>query len=533
MEKGSGLRELLWIASVSTCIKLLMVPTYHSTDFEVHRHWLAITHSLPLKEWYLDETSEWTLDYPPFFPWFEKFLALFANLVDPKIVDLVGGLNYSSDTVVLFQRATVMLADCVLYWGLWKFCKNFSVLKQRIIYASVILSPGLFMVDHIHFQYNGFLLGILLLSLACLKDGQDLQGGIWFAVLVCFKHLFAVAGPVYFVYLLRHYCRGSSGVFNFFKLGFTVLSVVGVAFGPFVYYGQMDQVLKRMFPFGRGLCHAYWAPNVWALYNTADKILTVLLRKLGMEIDIPKAGLTGGLVGDSSEYAVLPKITPSITACLVLLALTPCLIQIWRKPRQSNVVHWIVYAYTCGYMFGWHVHEKAALHFLIPMSLISLESSEASRDFLFLSTVSYYSLFPLLFETREYPIKVFLLVLYTFGMNIYHSHYFKIQRFLNASEVREEGLASQPGVEAKRNLKVSGGTQAIEGEMSQGSVVRTLRRLYVWNLVLVEIYGQCVHTFVFGSRLPFLPLLLISTYCALGFLYAWARHLRMLILQLK
>lgn len=67
--------------------------------------------------------SEWTLDYPPFFAYFERFMASFAYLVDPKIVQL-DNLGYDAWSVIAFQRTTVILSELVLAGALLKCVKG-------------------------------------------------------------------------------------------------------------------------------------------------------------------------------------------------------------------------------------------------------------------------------------------------------------------------------------------------------------------------------------------------------------------------
>jgi alpha-1,3-glucosyltransferase len=175
------------------------------------------------------------------------------------------------------------------YHAMSNFVKRYiagSLNKQAAHAASlsILLSPGLLIIDHIHFQYNGFLYGILILSLVLARERSTLLlSGLLFAALLCLKHIYLYLAPAYFVFLLRAYCLSPRSIYriqfaNAISLGTGIIAVFAAAFGPFVYWGQMDQVLSRLFPFSRGLCHAYWAPNVWAMYSFTDRLL--IYRKL-------------------------------------------------------------------------------------------------------------------------------------------------------------------------------------------------------------------------------------------------------------
>lgn len=294
----------------------------------MHRNWLAITFNLPLKEWYYNETSKWTLDYPPFFAYFEWLLAQVAKYVDPKILELAN-LNYASNECKYFQRISVMVMDLVFLWGVKRCLKALGTTGLKVYKLStealLVFNVGLLFVDHIHFQYNGFLFGLLLLSISYLLEDRMLIATFLFACLLNFKHLFLYVAPAFGVYLLKYYCLDASKnpLFCLAKLLIVGLTPFVLAFAPF--YQHLPQIFSRLFPFKRGLTHAYWAPNFWALYNAADKVAA----KVFKVNSATTASFTSGLVQEY-DHEFLPSVRPWATFVLTMLTMLPILWRLWN-----------------------------------------------------------------------------------------------------------------------------------------------------------------------------------------------------------
>ncbi|XP_069046171.1 dolichyl pyrophosphate Glc1Man9GlcNAc2 alpha-1,3-glucosyltransferase [Lepisosteus oculatus] len=502
---AEGWSWFLTLAAGISLLKGLLINTYHSTDFEVHRNWLAITHSLPLSLWYYEDTSEWTLDYPPLFAWFEFGLSHIAKFFDKEML-VVQNLNYASSATIIFQRLSVIFTDIVFIYAVKEWCQCVRGikgprdlwLKPGFVLAVLLLwNFGLIVVDHIHFQYNGFLFGLLLLSVARHFQNRHLEGALLFALLLNFKHIYLYIAPAYGIYLLRSFCftqNNPDGSVKWRSLSFARLAVLGtivcsvfaLSFGPFIAMGQLPQVLSRLFPFKRGLCHAYWAPNFWALYNVLDKTLSVLgVRLKLLDVDrLPKASMTGGLVQEF-QHTVLPAVTPLVTLVCTLSSILPAVFCIWRNPQgPRGFLRCLIISALGSFMFGWHVHEKAILMAILPLSFLAVESRRDAGIFVILSTTGHFSLFPLLFTAPELPIKILLMLMFT--------------------------------LYSLTSLKVL--------FRREGCLLNSIEAAYLAGLVPLEIFCELVYPMtVWKQSLPFIPLLLTSVYCALGVTYSFIR----------
>jgi alpha-1,3-glucosyltransferase len=522
-------KTALGVYLVSLAVKLLLIPTYRSTDFEVHRNWLAITHSKHFTEWYTDSASpsEWTLDYPPLFAWFEWVLAKGAALVDPNMLD-VNNLNYASDETVVYQRLTVIATEVMLFMGTAFAMSGESNSRKCLAYFLVMAHPALLIVDHIHFQYNGMLLGLLLIATSFAVYGNDILATVTFTSLLCMKHIFLYVAPAfgaYYIGILWNAQTWSRRVSLCLKLGVSAGIVLIATFAPFaVEPGMLRRIASRLFPIHRGLIHAYWAPNAWALYAFVDKVLAYIVPRLGLSHVSRVTGtanLTGGIVGTAS-FSVLPEVSSTTTAVITFVAMFPGLFYLIRKPYPGMLPHTAIYCSLCAFLFGYHVHEKAILMTIIPMAPVAARGKELPA-FTYLSAIGTYSLFPLLIHPQEYLIKVSLVLAYLIiaipwllDVDMWSTIAAELWQKDDADFSESQKEESSP----RKTIRDS--ATKVPTPMFYND---RFKRMHLLGLVPLEIYSSFGHHALFGDSWPFIPLMMTSVYCAVGIVGVWAEIL--------
>ena len=204
--------------------------------------------------------------------------------------------------------------------------------------------------------------------------------------------------------------------------------------------------------------------------------------------------MTGGLVQQAS-FSVLPQISAGACLLLAVVSMVPALWTLWSRgrPPARRFVAVLVHCGMASFMLGYHVHEKAILVPLVPLALLAAGEDEhqssgtgfaalARRLFLIMGTTGTFALFPLLFGPAECPTKVLLLVAYSAACTAY---------------------------------------------MRAGRVLALLEQLYLWGCVALFLYTVALHGAIFGQRLPFLPLMAMSLYCAVGLVWSWWLSLRL------
>ncbi|GJP61486.1 hypothetical protein CLOP_g18641 [Closterium sp. NIES-67] len=228
----------------------------------------------------------------------------------------------------------------------------------------------------------------------------------------------------------------------------------------------------------------------------APVLLHVWLRPAAyMQRDTIDSGSEGG--GDKDSRGV-SKVQPHVSS---------------REARCQLSVYAIAAAlshvFLSAFLLGWHVHEKAVLHCLLPLSLLASASPAWAAEFLILATVSHYSLLPLLFTLPEYPIKLLLLSLFSLALLL------SSLRLFSPSPHHRRTLSTHQPTPNPQFPKVQ-----------YPSWLYKLRVVHALGVLPLEMLCQLLyHHPGLHARFPFLPLLLTSVYCAVGITVAWAVQL--------
>ncbi|KAI1639554.1 ALG6, ALG8 glycosyltransferase family-domain-containing protein [Biscogniauxia mediterranea] len=388
-------------------------------DYEAQRHWMEITTHLPISQWYFHDLEWWGLDYPPLTAYHSWLLGKIGSYIDPSWFALYTSRGSDDPTLKVFMRATVIVSEYLVYIPaavifVRRFSKLFGVAQwsASVALAAILMQPALILIDHVHFQYNTVMLGLVLASMSRMIAGSYMWASVFFVGALGFKQMALYYAPAVFAYLLGSCIFPRANPGRFLGIAVVTLASFAVLILPLIlgtlydtsrgissrpgldgprpalpifaflssyidadafYYPlveQMVQLIHRVFPFARGLFEDKVA-NFWCAANVVIK-----LRRYPTE-----------LLQRVSLLATLGAIAP------------PCAI-IFFRPRKELLPYAFAATAWAFFLFSYQVHEKSVLLPLLPMTILLAGKQGLGKDTRawvgFANNLGVWTMFPLL-----------------------------------------------------------------------------------------------------------------------------------------
>jgi alpha-1,3-glucosyltransferase len=389
-------QQLVVVFAMHFVLRLLVGLSPHSGegaapqfgDFEAQRHWMEITGSVPVHDWYRgltpgNDLSYWGLDYPPLtaFVSFAHGRAIAAALNDSRPFALVQSRGFESPQLKLGMRLSVLLSEVAFLWpAVLAFVVSVGVRRERVAgtVSVILLQPALIQIDHAHFQYNGICLALTLLAIVAVVNDRPYWATVWYCSALNFKHMSLYFAPAFFFQMLGDACRlGSVGaaVLRVALLGAVAAATFAVLWAPWLAErdpAALAQIAARLLPWERGLFEDKVA-NFWCTLSPVLKL---------------KGVYAIGTLRQLCLGATLLAIAPASLALLT------------RRFRVETFLCGLLALSMAFFLFSYQVHEKSLLMPLLPLSLLFALDARWHTPLALLSLVGHFSMYPLAQKDR-------------------------------------------------------------------------------------------------------------------------------------
>lgn len=372
-------------------------------DYEAQRNWMAITTSIPLSQWYFpteeNDLQYWGLDYPPLTAYHSFLCGKLSRWYEPASMELSTSRGYETVSHKHFMRGMVIVADLLLlipaiWYTVSVFYRRESLNRRLIAFVALVGQPGLLLIDHGHFQFNGISLGLAVLAIGLILDQHDILASIAFSLSLNYKQMSLYYAAAFFFALLAkstsNHIFSAESIKRLSLIGFTVAATFLLCWLPFLLQNdpqsQVTQLLHRIFPVARGLYEDKVA-NLWCSISPVFKL----------------------------QNFASPAAMMKICTIMTLLGMTPACFAIvkafWKKSASASSTFVVALSSIAWsfFFFSYHVHEKSVL---LPVFMMSLWILKSPNIVVTANVVSTISMLPLLQrDGHEYSLLV-LTVLY-------------------------------------------------------------------------------------------------------------------------